>query len=262
MVLSTLRSNNQLLASLSDTEWSCWQPWLELVELPAGKLLFEAGRQIEHVHFPLTALVALSHVTESGASAELALVGHEGLVGVSSFMGGGGAISHAVVLCAGQALRLPASAMLGRFAQSSQVQRLMLSYTQALIAQMSQTAVCNRHHTIEQALSRWLLLSLDRVPGQDLRMTQETIANMLGVRREGVTEAALKLQAAGLIRYARGRITLLDRQGLEGRTCECYHCIKAKYGHLLPEPVPLRSPHAAATRLSPLLRPCPENAVG
>ncbi len=262
MVLSKLRSKNQLLASLPDTEWPYWHVLLEPVDLPAGRLICESGSSPSHVYFPLTALVALYQVTESGASAEVALVGQEGMVGVSSFMGGGASTSHAMVLCAGQALLLPASALRRRFAQSGQVQQLLLCYTQALIAQMAQTAACNRHHSVEQALSRWLLLSLDRVPGQELRMTQELMANMLGVRREGVTEAALKLQRAGLIRYARGRITLLDRPGLEQRACECYRCIKAEYDRLLPEPVLQRPLQSGATRLSPLLGRWPHNALG
>lgn len=262
MVLSTLRLKNQLLSSLPDAEWPYWHPLLESVDLPAGKLLYEAGNCIHHVFFPLTAVVSLYHVTESGATAEVALVGHEGVVGVSSFMGGGGSTSHAVVLCAGQALRLSSSAIRRRFEQSSQVQSLMLCYTQALIGQMAHTAVCNRHHSVDQALSRWLLLSLDRVAGHELRMTQELIANMLGVRREGVTEAALKLQRAGLIRYARGRITVLDRPGLERLSCECYRAIKAEYDRLLPEPVLERPLQACATRFQPLLGCLPANVIG
>lgn len=262
MVLSTLRLKNQLLSSLPDAEWPYWHPWLECVDLPAGKLLYESGSCIHHVYFPLTALVSLYHVTESGATAEVALVGREGVVGVSSFMGGRGSISHAVVLCAGQALQLPSSAIRRRFEQSSQVQSLMLCYTQALIGQMAHTAVCNRHHSVDQALSRWLLLSLDRVPGHELHMTQELIANMLGVRREGVTEAALKLQRAGLIRYARGRIVVLDRPGLERRSCECYRAIKAEYDRLLPEPVLDRPLPASGARFEPLLGRVSESAVG
>ncbi len=262
MVLSTLRSKNQLLSLLPDTEWQYWYPLLELVDLPAGKLLYESGNCISHVYFPLTTVVSLYYVTESGATAEVALVGREGVVGVSSFMGGGGAISHAVVLCAGQALRLPSSAIRRGFEQSSQVQSLMLCYTQALIAQMAHTAVCNRHHSVDQALSRWLLLSLDRVEGQELRMTQELIANMLGVRREGVTEAALKLQRAGLIRYARGRITVLDRPVLEHRSCECYRAIKAEYNRLLYDPLLHQPLHGCSARLQPLLGHFPESVVG
>ena len=219
---------------MPDAEWPYWHPLLEAVDLPAGKLLYESGSSIHHVYFPLTAVVSLYQVTESGATAEVALVGYEGVVGVSSFMGGGGSTSHAVVLCAGQALRLPSSALRRRFEQSSQVQSLLLCYTQALIAQMAHTAVCNRHHSVDQALSRWLLLSLDRVPGHELQMTQELIANMLGVRREGVTEAAMKLQKAGLISYARGHINVRDRPGLEARTCECYEVVKKEYDRLLP----------------------------
>lgn len=262
MVFSTLRLKNQLLSSLPDAEWPYWHPLLEAVDLPAGKLLYESGSSIHHVYFPLAAVVSLYQVTESGATAEVALVGYEGVVGVSSFMGGGGSTSHAVVLCAGQALRLPSSALRRRFEQSSQVQSLLLCYTQALIAQMAHTAVCNRHHSVDQALSRWLLLSLDRVPGHELRMTQELIANMLGVRREGVTEAALKLQRAGLIRYARGRIAVLDRPGLEDGACECYRAIKAEYDRLLPEPVLDRSLQSCVARFPPLLGRLPANAIG
>jgi CRP-like cAMP-binding protein len=257
-----LRLKNQLLSQLPDSEWPYWHPLLEVVDLPAGKLLYESGSCIHHVFFPLTAVVSLYQVTESGATAEVALVGHEGVVGVSCFMGGGGSTSHAVVLCAGQALRLSSSAIRRRFEQSSQVQSLMLCYTQALIGQMAHTAVCNRHHSVDQALSRWLLLSLDRVAGHELRMTQELIANMLGVRREGVTEAALKLQRAGLIRYVRGRITVLDRPGLERLSCECYRAIKAEYERLLPEPVLDRSLQPCATRFQPLLGRLPANAIG
>ena len=262
MILSTLRSKNQLLAALPDSEWPYWHPKLESVDLPAGKLLYESGKCMSHIFFPLTAVVSLYHVTESGATAEVALVGNEGVVGVSSFMGGGGTTSHAVVLCAGQALRMPSSAIRRRFEQSSQVQSLMLRYTQALLTQMAHTAVCNRHHSVEQALSRWLLLSLDRVEGHELLMTQELIANMLGVRREGVTEAALKLQRAGLIRYSRGRIAVLDRQGLEDASCECYRAIKAEYDRLLPAKAAAQSAHVGAMRFQSALGRLSENAPG
>jgi CRP-like cAMP-binding protein len=186
------------------------------------------------VYFPTTSIVSLLYVMESGASAEIAVVGHEGLVGVALFMGGGSTPSRAVVQSAGRGYRLAASALKAEFEQAGPVMHLLLRYTQALITQMAQTAACNRHHSVDQQLCRWLLLSLDRLDGDNLVMTQELIANMLGVRREGVTESATKLQKAGLIRYARGRITVLDRAGLERRSCECYAVVKKEYDRLLP----------------------------
>jgi CRP-like cAMP-binding protein len=226
---------NQLLAVLPTVEWERWAPQLELVELPLGKVLYESGAVAQYVYFPTTAIVSLLYVLESGASAEIAVVGHEGVVGVAIFMGGGSTPSRAVVQSAGMGYRLRADIIKAEFEHSSPVMHLMLRYTQALITQMSQTAVCNRHHSLDQQLCRWLLLSLDRLTGNELVMTQELIANMLGVRREGVTEAALKLQAAGLIRYARGHISVLDRPGLEHRTCECYQVVKKEYDRLLPD---------------------------
>ncbi|HEX5390784.1 MAG TPA: Crp/Fnr family transcriptional regulator [Burkholderiaceae bacterium] len=227
---------NHLLASLPDAEWERWQPHLELVELPLGHVVFESGTHVKHVHFPLDAIVSLLYVLENGASAEIAVVGNEGVVGIAIFMGGESSTSRAVVQSAGRALRMRAHIVKEEFARSGPVLHLMLRYTQALIAQMSQTAVCNRHHSLDQQLCRWLLLSLDRLEGSsDLAMTQELIANMLGVRREGVTEGALKLQRAGLISYARGRIKVLDRPGLERRTCECYSVVKKEYDRLLPD---------------------------
>jgi CRP-like cAMP-binding protein len=187
------------------------------------------------VYFPTTAIVSLLYVMENGASAEIAVVGNEGLVGVSLFMGGETTPSRAVVQSAGQGVRLSARTLKDEFNRAGAVLHLLLRYTQALITQMAQTAVCNRHHSLDQQLCRWMLLSLDRLQGDELVMTQELIANMLGVRREGVTEAALKLQRAGLIRYARGRISVLDRAGLEERTCECYAVVKKEYDRLLPE---------------------------
>ncbi|MDP2075220.1 Crp/Fnr family transcriptional regulator [Hydrogenophaga sp.] len=225
---------NQLLASLPEAEWERWKPQLELVDLPLGKVLHESGGVMTHVYFPTNAIVSLLYVLENGASAEIAVVGHEGVVGIAIFMGGGSTPSRAVVQSAGMGYRLRAEAIRGEFERAGPVMHLMLRYTQALITQMSQTAVCNRHHSLDQQLCRWLLLSLDRLPGNELVMTQELIANMLGVRREGVTEAALKLQAAGLIRYARGHISVLDRPGLEHRTCECYRVVKMEYDRLLP----------------------------
>ena len=225
---------NQLLAALPAPEWERWSPLLEPVELPLGRVLYESGRTLTHVYFPIDSIVSLLYVMENGASAEIAVVGNEGLVGVSLFMGGETTPSRAVVQSAGSGFRLEAQAMKKEFDRAGPVLHLLLRYTQALITQMAQTAACNRHHSLDQQLCRWLLLSLDRLQGSELRMTQELIANMLGVRREGVTEAALKLQSAGLIRYARGNITVLDRTGLEQRTCECYAVVKKEYDRLLP----------------------------
>ncbi len=225
---------NRLLASLPADDWQRWQPQLEWVSLPLGQVVYESGLTMSHVYFPTDAIVSLLYVMESGASAEIAVVGHEGVVGVSLFMGGGSTPSRAVVQSAGQGWRLRGSVMQEEFNRSLPVMHLMLRYTQALITQMAQTAVCNRHHALDQQLCRWLLLSLDRLTGDELLMTQELIANMLGVRREGVTEAALKLQRDGLIRYARGHIKVLDRVGLEARTCECYAVVKKEYDRLLP----------------------------
>lgn len=215
-------------------EWARWEPQLEKVELKLGQVLYESGTTMRHVYFPTNAIVSLLYVMENGASAEIAVVGHEGVVGISIFMGGGSTPSRAVVQSAGWGFRLRAAAIKEEFDRSSPVMHLMLRYTQALITQMAQTAVCNRHHSLDQQLCRWLLLSLDRLEGNDLVMTQELIANMLGVRREGVTEGALKLQKAGLISYARGHIKVLDRPGLERRTCECYSVVKKEYDRLLP----------------------------
>jgi len=206
---------------------------LESVDLPLGKVLYESGGPQSHVYFPTTAIVSLLYVLESGASAEIAVVGNEGVVGVSIFMGGESTPSRAVVQSAGRAFRLSAATMKDEFKRAP-VLHLLLRYTQALITQMAQTAVCNRHHSLDQQLCRWLLLSLDRLHGTELVMTQELIANMLGVRREGVTEAALKLQKLGLIRYSRGRIEVLDRIGIESRCCECYAVVKKEYDRLLP----------------------------
>ena len=227
--------HNHLLAALPPAQWQRWKPGLELVVLTLGQVLYEPGRVMSHVYFPTTAIVSLLYVMENGSSAEIAVVGNEGIVGVSLFMGGGSTPSRAVVQSAGHGYRLRATAMQEEFDRGGPVLHLLLRYTQALITQMAQTAVCNRHHTLDQQLCRWLLLSLDRLFGSELVMTQELISNMLGVRREGVTEAALKLQRAGLIRYARGRITVLDREGLESRSCECYAVVKKEYDRLLPD---------------------------
>ena len=225
---------NHLLESLPDTEWLRWKPVLEHVELPLGRVLYESGSQLSHVYFPTTAIVSLLYDMENGASAEIAVVGNEGIVGVSLFMGGETTPSRAVVQSAGQGFRLSAERLKAEFNLAGPVLHLLLRYTQALLTQMAQTAVCNRHHSLDQQLCRWLLLSLDRLSGNELVMTQELIANMLGVRREGVTEGALKLQRAGLIRYSRGHITVLDRPGLEKRSCECYAVVKKEYDRLLP----------------------------
>jgi CRP-like cAMP-binding protein len=236
-VNSTLASavQNHLLAQLPMEERQRWLPHLDLVHVSLGEVIYESGVTLTHVYFPTTALVSLLYVMENGASAEIAVVGNEGIVGVSLFMGGGSTPSRAVVQSAGDALRLNAKGLKDEFNQNGAVLHLLLRYTQALITQMAQTAVCNRHHSLEQQLCRWLLLSLDRLQGHELVMTQELIANMLGVRREGVTEAALTLQHHGLIRYTRGHITVLDRPGLERRTCECYAVVKKEYDRLLPE---------------------------
>jgi CRP-like cAMP-binding protein len=225
---------NQLLAALPDAEWGRWLPQLELVDMPLGQVLYESGGTLSHVYFPISSIVSLLYVMEDGASAEIAVVGKEGIVGISLFMGGESTSSRAIVQSAGLGFRLKSKAIKEEF-KHAPVLHLMLRYTQALITQMSQTAVCNRHHSLDQQLCRWLLLSMDRLEGNELVMTQELIANMLGVRREGVTEGALKLQKAGLISYARGRITVLDRQGLEDRTCECYAVVKKEYERLLPK---------------------------
>ena len=228
---------NRLLAVLPETEWERWLPQLEWVSLPLGQVLYESGTLQTHIYFPTTAIVSLLYVMESGASAEIAVVGNEGVVGISLFMGGESTPSRAVVQSAGQGYRLKASMIKDEFNRSGPVMHVLLRYTQALITQMAQTAVCNRHHSLDQQLCRWLLLSMDRLQGNELVMTQELIANMLGVRREGVTEGALKLQKSGLIHYTRGHITVLDRQGLEKRTCECYEVVRKEYERLLPEQV-------------------------
>ena len=225
---------NSLLAALPDAEWTRWLPQLERVEMPLGQVLYEAGDTLKYMYFPLTSIVSLLYVMENGASAEIAVVGNEGLVGVSLFMGGESTSSRAVVQSAGAGCRLNSKVLKSEFDRAGPVLHLLLRYTQALLTQMAQTAVCNRHHSLHQQLCRWLLLSLDRLDGNELVMTQELIANMLGVRREGVTEGALELQKEGLIQYARGHITVLDRTGLEKRTCECYAVVKREYDRLLP----------------------------
>ena len=231
---SAIPVENHLLAALPKDERERIFPHLELVQMPLGDVLYEAGIPLQHVYFPLTSIVSLLYVLENGASAEIAIVGNEGILGISLFMGGESTPSRAVVQSAGQGFRLKANLLKAEFNRAGPMLHLLLRYTQALITQMSQTAVCNRHHSVDQQLCRWLLLSLDRLPSNELTMTQELIANMLGVRREGVTEAAGKLQDAGIIRYRRGHITVLDRPGLELRVCECYKVVRSEFERLLP----------------------------
>lgn len=233
------KSSNHLLAALPEAEWKRWEPHLELVDLKLGQVLYESGGKMQHVYFPVNAIVSLLFVLENGSSAEIAVVGNEGIVGISLFMGGETTPSRAVVQSAGKCLRLSAQILKNEFKNSLPVMHLLLRYTQALLTQMTQTAVCNRHHSLDQQLCRWLLLSMDRLTGSHLVMTQELIANMLGVRREGVTEAAGRLQKAGLISYARGKIEVIDRPGLEARTCECYAVVKKEYDRLLPNLIAL-----------------------
>jgi CRP-like cAMP-binding protein len=237
-VMSTASSastpkDNRLLASLPEAAYQGLLPFLELVPLPLGHAVYESGAPQGYVYFPTSSIVSLLYVMEDGASAEIAVTGKEGLVGIALFMGGETTPSRAVVQSAGYGYRLKAAVLKKEFERGGELQHRLLRYTQALITQMAQTAVCNRHHTLEQQLCRWLLLSLDRLPSNELTMTQELIANMLGVRREGVTEAAGKLQAAGLIQYSRGKITVLDRPKLEAQVCECYAVVKREYDRLL-----------------------------
>ena len=235
---------NHLLSALPAEERARLLPHLELVPMPLGDTVCEPGITMRYVYFHTTSIVSLLYVMEDGASAEIAVVGNEGIVGVSLFMGGESTTSRAVVQSAGHAYRLTAQHLKDAFFYAGPIQRLLLRYTQALLTQMAQTAVCNRHHSVDQQLCRWLLLSLDRLPSNELTMTQELIANMLGVRREGVTEAAGKLQRAGLIDYRRGKITVTDRPGLEARVCECYQVVKSEFDRLLPEEINVQYPHA------------------
>ncbi len=228
-------NQNHLLAALPAAEFERLAPHLEPVEMLLGDVLYESGGLLQHVYFPTTAIVSLHYVMENGASAEISGVGNEGVVGISLLMGGNTTPSRAVVQTGGQGYRLKAPLMLQEFNRAGAMQRLMLRYTQALITQMSQTAACNRHHSLMQQLCRWLLLTLDRMPSNELVMTQELVASMLGVRREGVTEAAGQLQQVGVIRYRRGHITVLDRVGLESQVCECYAVVKKEFARLLPE---------------------------
>jgi len=230
---------NGLLAALSAAELKRIRRHLEPVDMPLGEVIYEPGRHLDYVYFPTTCIVSLLYVLENGASAEIAVVGNDGVVGISIFMGGETTPSRAVVQSAGIAYCLPGPVMKKEFTSGGAMQHLMLRYTQSLITQMAQTAVCNRHHSVDQQLCRWLLLSIDRLSSPELEMTQELIANMLGVRREGVTEAAGKLQNAGVISYRRGHIKVLDRPRLEGMSCECYDVVRRETARLLP----LVAPH-------------------
>jgi CRP-like cAMP-binding protein len=225
---------NRILAALLPAERERIYPHLQLVPMPLGKVLYESGDVLRHVYFPTDSIVSLLYVLENGASAEIAVVGNEGLIGVALFMGGETTPSRAIVQSGGYAYRLIGKQLKEEFHRNGQVQLLLLRYTQALITQMAQTAVCNRHHSVDQQLCRWLLLSLDRLSSNELKMTQELIANMLGVRREGVTDAAGKLQKLGIIRYVRGKITVLDRPMLEQLSCECYAVVRKETDRLLP----------------------------
>ena len=239
-------NQNRLLASLPEAEFKRLSPHLGLVPLALGTMLYEPGGQMQHAYFPTTAIVSLHYVMESGASAETAGVGNEGVVGISLFMGGNTTPSSAVVQIAGHAYRLDGRLLKEEFNRAGLMQHLLLRYTQALLTQMSQTAACNRHHTVEQQLCRWLLLTLDRMATNELVMTQELVANMLGVRREGITEAAGRLQQAGIISYRRGHIAVLERSGLETRACECYAVVKKELARLLSDVLYRQSPAAVA----------------
>jgi CRP-like cAMP-binding protein len=240
-------NQNHLLAALPAAEFERLAPHLELVPMPLGEMLYEPGEKMQHGYFPTTGIVSLHYVLESGASSEAAGVGNEGVVGISLFMGGDTTPSSAVVQTAGHAYRLAGRLLKQEFDRTGPMQHLMLRYTQALITQITQTAVCNRHHLVEQQLCRWLLLTLDRIPSHELVMTQELLANMLGVRREGITEVAGNLQRAGIIRYRRGHISVLNRAGLETRVCECYAVVKTELNRLLSD-VRHRGVAATATR--------------
>lgn len=226
---------NHLLAVLPQADYDRLVPRLEPVDLPLGKAVYESGRSFSNVYFPTTSIVSLLYVLESGASAEISVVGNDGVVGIALFMGGESMPNRAIVQSAGMAYRLDGQTLNQEFSRSGAFQHLLMRYTLALFSQMAQTAVCNRHHSVDQQLCRWLLLSHDRLAGDELAMTQELIADMLGVRREGVTEAAGKLQEAGLIHYKRGHITIINRPGLEARVCECYAVVRKEFKRLLPD---------------------------
>lgn len=240
-MISVSPLRNRLLAALPAEAYERLAPDLELVSMLVGDVICESGAQMSHAFFPTSSIVSLQYVMENGSSAEIAGVGNEGLVGVSLFMGGETALSRSIVQTGGHGYRLRKAVLLDEFNRGEAMMRLLLRYTQALIAQMSLTAACNRRHSLEQQLCRWLLLTLDRMPGNELIMTQELIASMLGVRREGVTEAAGRLQDAGIINYRRGHITVLERAGLDSRVCECYGVVKREFDRLLPESATARS---------------------
>lgn len=249
-MISTLSVNytpkqNDILAYLPNEDYARLLPDLELIEMPLGWSMCESGEKLSHAYFPVTAIVSLLYVTENGSSTEIAVTGFDGIVGIALFMGGNTTTSRAVVQSAGVGYRLKAAIMKREFLLGGQMQKLALSYTQALITQMAQTAVCNRHHSVDQQLCRWLLLSHDLLPSNELKMTQELIANMLGVRRGGVTEAAGKLQAEGFIQYSRGNIKILNRKGLEKRACECYGVVKKEFDRLLPQRQKHKHQHVA-----------------
>lgn len=229
---------NHLLGALPSDAWQRLLPHLELVRLKLGDVVYECGGKLSHAYFPTSAIVSLLYVLEDGASAEIAVVGNDGMLGVALFMGGETMPNRAVVQSEGYAYRLRSQLLKNEFNRFGSMERLLLRYSQSLLTQMSQTAVCNRHHTVQQQLCRWLLVTLDRLPSNELLMTQELIANMLGVRREGVTEAAGKLQRQGLIKYSRGHITVIDRHGLEEAACECYRVVKCEHQRLLPARTP------------------------
>lgn len=233
--------SNRLLSALTRADWERWQPQLECVDLARDQVLYEPGLAPSHVHFPATAIVSLLHLTADGGSAEVAIVGNEGAVGIPLFLGGRVATGRGVVLCAGQGFRIGSAFILEEYERAGPAANLLLRYSQALMTQIAQTAVCNRHHTLDRQLCRMLLICLDGQPGSALLMTHELIAHMLGVRREGVTEAAHGLQAAGLIHYTRGHISALDRRGLERRSCECYAVVRKEYQRLLPEAEPAQT---------------------
>jgi CRP-like cAMP-binding protein len=242
MITLTEARANRLLAALPEADLRRFLPHLEAVEMPLGDVLYEAGTVLTHVYFPTTAVVSLLYVMRDGGSAEIAIIGNDGLVGISLFMGGGSTPSRALVQNAGQGLRMPADLVRREFEGSRHVLHLFLRYTQALITQMTQTAACNKHHTLNQQLCRWLLLTLDRYQGNELTMTKQLIANMLGTSGEVMREGAHKLQKAGLIAYDKGRIRVLNRPGLEKRSCECYGVVKTEYDRLLPQPASLSPP--------------------
>lgn len=254
MALTHNPNQNHLLAALPTAEFERLVPRLELVPMLLGDILYEPGGQMHHAYFPTTSIASLHYVTETGASAETAGVGNEGVVGISLFMGGDTTPSSAVVQTAGHAYRLPRALLKEEFNRAGVMQSLLLRYTQSLMTQMFQTAICYRHHSVEQQLCRWLLMTLDRVPSGQLVMTQELVASMLGVRREGITEAAGNMQTAGYISYRRGHISVLKREGLESRTCECYALVKTELGRLLSDVRHRQEPVVGATPVAPARR--------